>query len=374
MHADGSYTFCSAATELALKRYPARPRETLKPWCSADQLLIEAAATTEYERLVVNDEHGVLALALSAQYSWSDSALSQIALRDNARRNRLPEAGFIFSTAPPPPTGVVIVRVPKQLDYFEYQLARLSVSQAGGTLLLAGGMDKHLSPHTADLIEHYIGPVERHRGRHKARIFSATFSGQKAPIPAASHYYCKALGATLQAQANVFGKDRLDGGSELLLNQLRHLPPVEHLVDLACGSGVLGLAALKANLCRSLLFCDESAMALASACDNVKNLEPTRFKQCHFHLGDGLRNWQGPMAELILCNPPFHLQHTVDAFVGRRLLKQAAQQLSPEGHLCVVANSHLRYQDVLKRYFHKTDQLARNKRFTVWLAHRPINH
>ena len=111
-------------------------------------------------------------------------------------------------------------------------------------------------------------------------------------------------------------------------------------------------------------------MAIASARLNVTRLAPGLQGRCVFHHGDGLLDYRGPMAELILCNPPFHLNHAVDEYAGRRLLTQCASHLEPGGRLCLVANRHLDYQATLRRDFRRLEKLAQDKRFIVWLAQR----
>jgi 23S rRNA (guanine1835-N2)-methyltransferase len=156
----------------------------------------------------------------------------------------------------------------------------------------------------------------------------------------------------------------------LLLQQLPVLSPVERLVDLACGNGVLGLAAFRMQLARQVLYCDESAMAVASAKYNARQLFPTAFERFEFLHGDGLLDYRGTAAQLVLCNPPFHSQHTVDEYVGRRLLAQCSEHLAAGGSLCLVANRHLDYKATLKRGFDRVEKLAGDSKFTVWLAHR----
>lgn len=363
--------------EFELRRYPARRREPLQAWSAADLLLLEALATGPCEgTLVVNDEHGALALPAGAAGSWTDSALSALALAGNLRRNERPAIPVTFSTdAPPAAIRRVLLRVPKQLAYFEYQLAALGAALPPGVDLIAGGMDKHLSPHTAAVMERFVGPTRRYRGEHRARLFRATLDGPREAIPPPVRYHCPPLGALLESLPNVFSHDRLDYGSDLLVQQYPGLcarfaaAGGVRVIDLACGAGVLGLAALRAGLAREVVFCDESAMAVASAQGNARRLQPAA--ACEFHHGDGLRGYSGPAADLVLCNPPFHLQHTVDDFAGRRLLGQAAAHLSPEGGLCVVANSHLGYRPALARAFREVERLAHNRKFTVWLARYP---
>jgi 16S rRNA G1207 methylase RsmC len=109
-------------------------------------------------------------------------------------------------------------------------------------------------------------------------------------------------------------------------------------------------------------------MAIASAQANAARLFPTDNGQFIFHHGDGLEQYEGPAAQLILCNPPFHLNHVVDEYAGRHLLEQCARRLQPAGRLCIVANQHLDYMPTLRRHFSRVERLARDRRFVVWLA------
>ena len=358
-----------------LQRYPARRQEPLRAWCAADTLLLEATAGLSVpgeDTLVVNDEHGALCVALQPAALWTDSALSAQALKHNCDANQRSPTPVVWSTQTPScAPACVVLRVPKQLPYFEYQLARLARLMPTGATLLAAGMDKHLSPRTAKILERYIGPTERQRGQRKARLFRAT-RDERPPATdnATATYYCESLDAELRALPNVFSRDKLDIGSRFLLDYLGQLAPVTTLIDLACGNGVLGLAAVQCGLAREVIFCDESAMAIASAWLNASRLFARQADSFVFHQGDGLLEYAGNPAELILCNPPFHLNHTVDEFAGRHLLQQCNKHLQSGGRLCLVANRHLDYLPTLQREFRRVEKVAGNNKFTIWLAHK----
>ena len=354
--------------EFELKRYPRRKQETLQAWNGADLLLLDAAGDSGRPCLVVNDEHGALAIALSPASSWTDSALSARATQLNCSLNAVAQPLLTWSTEEPQqPIERVFMRVPKSLPYFEYQLAMLARSMSVGDTLFCAGMDKHLSPQTAKVLERYFGPVARHRGARKARVFSARAGAIPArPVPPPASYHCLQLDAELRGSANVFSRDSLDMGSRFLMEQLAQCSPVASLADLACGNGVLGLYAHRLGLCRQLTFCDESAMALESARENAARLFPNTADLRFFH-GDGLLGGPGPF-DLILCNPPFHLGHTVDDFAGRRLLRQCADQLRPGGELYLVANQHLPYEATLRRHFDQVQPVVRNRKFVIWRA------
>ena len=358
-----------------LQRYPARRAEPLQAWCAADSLLLQEVqqrAVSRINMLVVNDDHGALCVALQPQALWTDSALAVQALQHNESVNERTPTPVLWSDQIPAfAPDFIVLRIPKQLPFFEYQLSRLALWMAPGTTLLVAGMDKHLSSRTAKILERHIGPTQRHRGQHKARLFSAVRDERPAvTIDDTSGYVCASLDGELRALPNVFSRDKLDQGSRFLVAYMDTLSPAETVIDLACGNGVLGLVAFKQGLAKSVIFCDESAMAIASAQNNASTLFPQQTSSFAFHQGDGLLGYTGAPAELILCNPPFHLNHTVDEFAGRHLLDQCGQYLHANGRLCLVANRHLDYLPTLKRRFGRVEKAASNEKFTIWLAHK----
>jgi len=358
-----------------LQRYPVRRAEPLQAWCSADSLLLEEIhnrAISGDGVLVVNDDQGALCVALQPLALWTDSALSALALQRNQRANGRAESPVVWSTQIPSCSPrYVALRIPKQLPYLEYQLSRLARLLPAGATVLASGMDKHLSPRTAQILERHIGPTTRQRGQRKARLFCATRDERPAAAEnATAVYFCDALGRELRALPNVFSREKLDIGSRFLLQHLADLDPAATLVDLACGNGVLGLAAMKHGKAREVVFCDESAMAIASAWSNASQVFPGQTNDFSFHQGDGLLDYSGDPAQLILCNPPFHLGHTVDEFAGKHLLRQCDHHLAAGGRLCLVANRHLDYLATLKRDFQRVEKIGENSKFIIWLAHK----
>ena len=111
-------------------------------------------------------------------------------------------------------------------------------------------------------------------------------------------------------------------------------------------------------------------MAVASAQRNVIHLARDFPGATHYFHGDGLLGYSGPQAVLILCNPPFHSSHTVEEYVGRRLLVQSASHLKGGGRLCMVANRHLQYLPTLRRGFSAVKKIAENNKFVIWLAQK----
>ncbi|MEP5763130.1 MAG: class I SAM-dependent methyltransferase [Halieaceae bacterium] len=360
---------------VVLRRFPLRQRDPLQAWNAADLLLLEYAAglsTPPHRTLLVNDEFGALSIPLGAECCvWTDSQVSNEAIAHNASGNQLAAAPRItpVTGSPGREFDLVLLRIPKQLSLLRYQLRLLAAELPPGSKIVCGGMDKHLPRACADIIEEYLGPTERHRGGHKARIFSSVVSGKHTgtEVPL-QRFYCEQLGHDVESLPNVFSAAALDIGTRLLLAQLAAREAPGRAVDLCCGNGVIGLCAMAAQPELALDFIDESSLAVASARLNVERLFPERLQHCSFTQSDGFRQFQGPAPDWILCNPPFHQQHIVDTFTGERLLRQAARVLSPGGELWLVANRHLGYEKTLARAFASKTLLAENEKFRVWQA------
>jgi len=70
--------------------------------------------------------------------------------------------------------------------------------------------------------------------------------------------------------------------------------------------------------------------------------------------------------DLIITNPPFHNEHQTDISIGTDLFAEAADRLTPDGHLVVVANRHLNYATHLRRYFDEVLEVSTNEKFVVY--------
>jgi 16S rRNA (guanine1207-N2)-methyltransferase len=141
------------------------------------------------------------------------------------------------------------------------------------------------------------------------------------------------------------------------------------IIDLACGNGVIGLIAAERNPNARLSFVDESFMAVASAQANFYHAFGKK-REANFHVGDGLTDFAEQSADLILCNPPFHQQHTIGDQIAIQFFKQAKIVLKRGGELWVIGNRHLQYQQDLNRLFISCSVMASNSKFTIWRATR----
>lgn len=367
--------------EFALQRWPVSSDRSLQAWDAADELLL--AYVHEHQSsllgggarlLVCNDTHGALSCALHEfqPVVWSDSCLSHGAVRRNWEKNSLdsqPDCVDSLSN-PEGPFKLVLIKVPKTSALLEDQLSRIRPLLDEHSVVIAASLVRHLHRTAFTLFEKYIGALTTSLAVKKARlVFCAAPASQPvidSPFPDA--YTDAELGMTFVNHANVFCRDRVDIGARFFLDHCSNLPQANDIIDLACGNGILGICVQRLQPQAHLHFIDESYMSVASAQDNyASNIEKSAIAPS-FTVGNGLEEVGSNVADLIVCNPPFHVQHAIADDTARSFFKHAARCLRTGGQIWVVANRHLRYRSYLKRHFSHCDVVEGNRKFVLLKA------
>ncbi|WP_026959252.1 methyltransferase [Aliagarivorans taiwanensis] len=371
-----------ADLSLTLSRYPDNHDKSLQAWNGADLQLLQYAF--EHPKpvarvLLINDEFGALACALAAHpafaqseiVSISDSEIAKRALERNLAANELPTQRIQFadSLQPYPATELVLMRLPKNLAFFEQQLICLQQVLQPGQKLVVGAMLKALVKSAFGLLEKHIGEVSTSLAQKKARLVFAEYQDMQSEQPYPLNWQLSEHNWQLSDHANVFCLGKFDIGTRFLLDNFPQ-EPVDSVIDLGCGNGLLGLAALKHYPDAEVHFVDESFMAVASARNNVANNYPQALERCHFSSDNCLEQQASDSAQLVLCNPPFHQQNTVSTHIAEQMFKDAKRCLKKAGKLVVVANRHLPYAPLLKRLFGGFQVFATNNKFVVLVANK----
>lgn len=382
---------------LNLERYP-EPEVNLRAWNAADTYLLEwindHRMVGDGACCVVNDSFGALALGLIAAgepevVSWSDSFLAHEGARANAARNALDTTNVTWlpSTAQPQaaandePFGLVVLRVPKSLDHLDHQLNALAESIGPDTVVVAGGMTKQIHTSTLKKFEKLIGPTTTSLAQKKARLIFVTpeVEPEARPRPPAKTFTTSG-GLTLIANPAVFSSTKTDPGSALLLEAVAPLLHHQDLdgglrdvVDLGCGSGVVGLTLLQSRPDLTITFTDESYLAVNTSQASLEHnldrgaltspVEQHRFlvDDCGATIADG-------SADLVCINPPFHDATAQTHAIAARMFNNAARMLRSGGKIVVVGNRHLNYHTKLRKWFDQADVIASNRRFVVIAA------
>jgi 16S rRNA (guanine1207-N2)-methyltransferase len=176
------------------------------------------------------------------------------------------------------------------------------------------------------------------------------------------------FGLRVCAHGAAFAGTRIDIGTRRLLGLLDRMPPASDAIDLGCGTGVLAVALAAARPDLRVLASDSSAAAVSSARATVAaNGLTDRITVQRDH---ALSAVPSASADLIVCNPPFHLGTTVHERAAEVLFRAAGRVLRPGGQLWTVANGHLDYRAVLRRRVGPTKVAHRDPKFTVTVSSR----
>ncbi|MCI7551869.1 MAG: methyltransferase [Actinomycetaceae bacterium] len=215
-------------------------------------------------------------------------------------------------------------------------------------------------PEIMRMLRHDSDHDMRQRARDVARGFVHAASG-------------KAL--TLYGVGGVFSGAKPDHGGELLATiagaHLRYLQGRDEgdaftVIDLGSGNGLV--SAVFAHL-----FPRASIIAVDTDADAVVSSELTLAEFAHTaNTGvlwdESARSLALDSADVVLLNPPFHEGLGVDATLVQDLLDAALAVLKAGGELYMVHNSHLRYRREIDKRFARSEELARNAKFTVLRA------
>lgn len=381
--------------EIKLNRYPITKDQSLKAWNAADEYLLEFVAekisqikSRPKNILICNDQFGALTCSIAKAFNnfsliyWTDSFLSKTAINKNLSNNNISaenvaHVSSLKTRKECDAYDLVILRVPKHNSLLEYQLHEIAPYINENTLFVAGGMTKEIHTSTLSIFEKMIGDTKTTLAKKKARLILPAIQAKPAfKIEPLKFFSEETSGVKSYGLPGVFSRERLDVGTRVLL---KHLPKIEHqqsIVDLGCGTGIIGTRLAKLYPTCRILFCDESYLAIESAkLTYTNNIEQTRDnanEMANFDVTDVLQGVDHNQFNHIVCNPPFHQQNVRTLSIANRMFKQSASRLRENGTLTIVANRHLKYKPMLKQYFNQVKSVSNDPKFIVWLAENPI--
>lgn len=375
-----------------LTRFPIYPKskaqQNLQAWDGADTLLIEhlhqLAPPKSARVMIINDQFGAISCALARDRSpnniiiQSDSFLSLTAIERNFNANNieLPEQLYRSTEVNAIKTALggdcvdhVVMRIPKSLNLLEHQLHELKPLINEKTKIVASSMTKTLSKNTRSIFEKVLGPSTQSLAAHKARLIHCTPAVKSEPEQqGSSTTYPRtfnAHGLSLSCHANVFAEGRVDPGTQVFIAHLQQMTEKKSLIDLGCGSGIMGILSARACHAKQAYFCDESFMAVDSARQNsTSNLADV---EVYVEAGNSIPE-HFPEVDLVVCNPPFHQQQAMSTDMAMHMFKDAYKHLKPGGELWIVANRHLSYFGPVKRLFGHCENMAQHAKYVVLRA------
>ncbi|MBL4911425.1 MAG: methyltransferase [Alteromonadaceae bacterium] len=372
--------------QLSLSRFPVdKNNPTLQAWDAADEYLINYLyennlLNKNITALIFNDSFGALALSCAQQqvFSVNDSYVSQQGLQHNLQVN---EQQIALTTSSltllnsldelPKDIDIILYKIPKSKSLLIEQLAKISVHYNDNTLFIAGARAKDIHSSTLRLFEKHLGTTTTSLAVKKARLVFSNINNKtltESLFP--TTWPLENTNFVITNHANVFAREQLDLGARFFLQHLPLLKSNDHVIDLGCGNGVIGLSLLakqKFSIQSSIQldFIDESYMAVASAKVNIEQNLPTLKMQCNFIWTDCLTDVDANSTDLILCNPPFHQQHAVTDHIAWQMFTGSHRVLKKGGELRIIGNRQLGYHTKLTKIFSKVEIIASNKKFVI---------
>lgn len=275
-------------------------------------------------------------------------------------------------------TDVVLMRLPKSLDYLSEFVQAASLGLSGSAMVLLAERTKFMTPTQNDVLAQGFASVSASLGRFKSRALRATGVLPQDATPEALRAarafprsaYLADLDLTVVAHGGVFAGTKLDIGSRLLVDNLGALmggaPTALDFVDAGCGTGVLSARVAQLRADAHVTAVDVSVAAvLSTAATALENGFADRITAVQ---DDALAGLSTASADIVVCNPPFHTGTALDTDVAQRIFENAGRVLRPGGQLWTVYNSPLPYKGALNSLVGRTVVVASNRKFTVTVS------
>ncbi|WP_054816225.1 class I SAM-dependent methyltransferase [Nocardia arizonensis] len=368
-----------------LRRYPDVEALNLYAVDAADRLILdvagEATAAAGSGRVaVIGDAYGALTLGSVVAHDLrevrvhQDLLTGELALANNARALGLADryTAYPLSEQLLDDVEVVLLRLPRALAGLAEIAEAIARYAHPGVTVVAGGRDKYLTKSMNDTLAQFFSEVRASRGRQKSRTLLVA-----GPKPTGEPQFpmrdrLEDFDLEVVAHGAAFSGSRLDIGTRFLLQHLTRMKPdARDAIDLGCGTGILAVALAKARPGIRVVGTDQSAAAVASALATAAaNDVGDRVRVVR---DDAMSSAADNSADLVLCNPPFHVGAAVHTGSAIKMFAETGRVLRPGGELWTVYNSHLNYRGVVERMVGQTDVVGCNRKFTVTRSVRGLH-
>ncbi|MCO4321538.1 class I SAM-dependent methyltransferase [Aliidiomarina quisquiliarum] len=183
-----------------------------------------------------------------------------------------------------------------------------------------------------------------------------------ADVPQCTHLNIQGQTYNVFFLPGVFGENRLDAGTALLLE---HMPAniAGTVLDFGCGSGVISAWLCANRPITQLLAIDLSTLATTAASLTLASCSTAH----EVRLSDGFQQVTERF-DWIITNPPFHQGKQTDYRITTRFIQSLKQHLNPGGRVVMVANNFLPWPSLLQNEFKQVNTIAQNNRYTVTIA------
>lgn len=266
---------------------------------------------------------------------------------------------------------VILYLLPKNIIEAKYGIAQaLSLLSDDGVLFCAAD-NKAGGSRLGKLYDQFGMSLQGQEMRHKARVLwgrrSSDFHQGFMTQALQAGGIQDVLGGRYISQAGVFGWDKVDKGSEILI---RYIPTdlKGKGADFGCGYGFLSDFVLSHCPKVKRIHCLDADYRAVDMCR--RNLSQYNV-EANFVWTD-LTKPQDDLHHLdfVVMNPPFHEGKKQDIQIGIDFIRNAYSSIKRGGSLYMVANAHLPYENVLGDVFFASEKLHEGQGFKVFKALR----
>jgi 16S rRNA (guanine1207-N2)-methyltransferase len=168
------------------------------------------------------------------------------------------------------------------------------------------------------------------------------------------------------SKPGVFGWNKIDKGTELLLTSLKKLMSDNELkpsnvLDLGCGYGWIFLNIDQYNFA-NITATDNNAAAIIAAKENAKIMH-TSTKIIASDCADCIDD----TFDLVLCNPPFHQGFKHTQTLTDKFIETCHKKTKNSGSILLVTNEFVNFESLAKRLFTHKKTLLKKQGFKVIL-------
>jgi len=278
---------------------------------------------------------------------------------------------FDFSDLEAASFDSILFRVSKERAVSHHIINQASVLlKRGGMLMLSGEKTdgvKTYARHACKLFADSCQP-QKLGNYYLARL--TNYRDDQKPLDDKNYLALRPIGSPnnlpLQSKPGIFGWNKIDQGSALLLNQLPHFlqsfgeaNQPQSLLDLGCGYGFLACAAAQQGFTQ-ITATDNNAAALRACKANFAALEVD---------GTVIAGDAGSQIEecfdAIICNPPFHQGFNIDSELTAKFLLASKRLLAPRGRALFVVNNFIALEKKAQDYFPRVREVARSGSFKL---------
>lgn len=370
--------------------------------------------------VIIGDRYGALTLAAASLgargiRTHQDSYSGHMALHANSEKLGIEPGSFTslpLSAELLTEADIVLMQLPKDLAQLDHWASLIAAHAAPSVRIFAGGRIKHMTTGMNAVLSKHFTNVSASLARQKSRLLLASgvaagdgaggvgaggsegagagrkvagtratgagagaaesAGGRDASVGTTRGYseqYDPELDLWVCSYPGAFAAGRVDHGTRMLAQFIQDMPAGDGAgqlaADLGCGTGLLTATLLRAHPNYHVIATDRSAVAVRSATATLQRNLPDSASRYTVRQDHALFQQADASLDLIVCNPPFHAEASISTALSELLFREAARTLRPGGIMLTVFNSHLPHRQTLERVVGATEQLGRNRKFTV---------